>query len=103
MERAPQVFRDGAGSSAQVICAICLGKHPISEVSACNRPTLWNGRPAFSMRIGRRIQSNEGAPICISWQRPSGCSSGDHPERHICSGCGRADHGAFECTLAQTE
>ncbi|KAH9846308.1 hypothetical protein C2E23DRAFT_744365, partial [Lenzites betulinus] len=90
-----------AGSSAQVICAICLGKHPISEVASCNRSKLWNGQPAFSTRIGKRIQSRDGAPLCIGWQRPAGCSSRDHPERHACSGCGGTRHGACDCPLTQ--
>ncbi|EIW59638.1 uncharacterized protein TRAVEDRAFT_122620, partial [Trametes versicolor FP-101664 SS1] len=75
--------------------------HPLSEVSKCNKSRLWNSRPASTSRIGNQIQTSNNAPLCISWQRPSSCSSDDHPKQHICSGCGGTEHGASSCPLAQ--
>ncbi|EIW54666.1 uncharacterized protein TRAVEDRAFT_131111, partial [Trametes versicolor FP-101664 SS1] len=92
-----------AGTSGRVLCAICLGHHPSTEIYKCVKSKLWNGMPAFSARVGKRIQTRKGAPLCIAWQRPNGCASDEHPERHVCSGCGGTDHGASSCALAEKD
>ncbi|OJT05120.1 hypothetical protein TRAPUB_4081 [Trametes pubescens] len=45
-------FRQGADGSALVICAICLGRHPLNEVSKCTLSVTWDGRPAACIRDG---------------------------------------------------
>ncbi|KAI0628845.1 hypothetical protein C8Q77DRAFT_1203212 [Trametes polyzona] len=102
-ERHRRSFRKGATTAARVICAICLGRHSIAKVGLCQSTRLWNGDRARAERVDKRIRLISGGPLCISWQRPAGCSAPDHPERHRCSGCGREGHGASGCPLAEAE
>ncbi|KAI0634904.1 hypothetical protein C8Q77DRAFT_1104688 [Trametes polyzona] len=102
-ERRGRSFRQGATTYARVICAICLGRHSIAKVGLCQKTRLWNGDRARTERIDKRIRLINGGPLCISWQRPAGCTATDHPERHRCSGCAREGHGASGCPLAEAE
>ncbi|KAI0688272.1 hypothetical protein C8T65DRAFT_562868, partial [Cerioporus squamosus] len=83
------------------VCAICLGRHPPSEVARCNAHRTWDGRSARCRRVNGRIQTEDGRVLCTDWQRDRGCSSSSHGERHECSGCGHKDHGAHACPRAQ--
>ncbi|KAF8351021.1 hypothetical protein F5887DRAFT_935570 [Amanita rubescens] len=83
-------------------CAVCLGWHP-HKISECRAVTLWNGKAA-----ARCTKDDEGQlidphrkPICLDWQRTTGCHRGSHPDQHQCSGCGSSRHGAQRCPLAQ--
>ncbi|KAL1948034.1 hypothetical protein VTO73DRAFT_12109 [Trametes versicolor] len=72
--QAGRSFRQGADGSALVVCAICLGRHPVNEVSKCTLSVTWDGHPAACVREGRNINTRRGAPICIDWQRESASS-----------------------------
>lgn len=94
-------FRPRIDESTRVVCAICLGRHPISEVARCNLEQTWDGQPTWCSRNGARIITAEGNTICTDWQREAGCARTGHPERHKCSGCGSAGHGAHGCPRAE--
>ncbi|KAI0365288.1 hypothetical protein BV20DRAFT_954569, partial [Pilatotrama ljubarskyi] len=92
-----------AGTSALVVCAICLGRHTLSDVKRCNAVSTWDGHPTTCTRQGNRIVTHQGLPLCTNWQRDTGCSETGHDERHRCSGCGSDRHGAHRCPRAQKE
>lgn len=98
----PHNFGRGADTPSPSVCAICLGRgHP--EMAKCNSGVFWNGKPSRCRRNARgRVVNPDGTEICLDWQLARGCSSRNHSDRHECSGCGRSDHGAHSCHLAQT-
>lgn len=98
----PTPFRNGASSQSPAACAICLGRH-LHNVRMCASTTTWEGGKVWSRRgdNGRLFSISSGAALCLDWQQPVGCSSNDHPQRHICSGCGKTDHGAQNCPRTQ--
>ena len=92
----PEFFQPGAGSRGGV-CAACLGRHE-HNFSKCEEPRLWDGSASASRKNEHgRLVAASGLPLCFDWQVPRGCSSSGHPDRHRCTGCGRADHGAQGC------
>ncbi|KAH9931465.1 uncharacterized protein B0H18DRAFT_826044, partial [Fomitopsis serialis] len=91
-----------AGRSGGETCAVCLGRHPRTEVGKCRSVTLWSGKKAICRRNSSgQIVSTDGTTICLDWQRPSGCSTTSARHVHKCSGCGLYDHGASTCPLAE--
>jgi hypothetical protein len=95
-------FRPGADSRGGV-CATCLGRHE-HNYGKCDARKLWNGSTAASKKSGLgRLVGEDGLPICYDWQLPVGCQSTMHSERHRCSGCGKASHGAQYCPQAEKE
>lgn len=97
----PASFPRGAHATGPIVCAICLGRRE-HIVSKCTAPVLWNGAPSRCRRSSRgQILNPLGFEICLDWQRSKGCSSRKHPEKHECSGCGLADHGASTCPIAE--
>ena len=95
-----EVFQSGAGPRGGV-CAVCLGRHE-HAFTKCDNTKLWDGSPCASRRNeqGRLVAAN-GLSLCFDWQVPKGCKSSGHLERHLCSGCGGADHGAQGCPRAE--
>ncbi|KAG1793830.1 uncharacterized protein HD556DRAFT_446303 [Suillus plorans] len=91
-------FSRGAGSRGRSACAICLG-HFAHNIQQCDSSNLWDKTtPAHSCRTqDGRIISTNGLPLCYRWQRPGGCTAENHDSAHICSGCGKKDHGAQTC------
>ncbi|KAI0040596.1 hypothetical protein FA95DRAFT_1502600, partial [Auriscalpium vulgare] len=72
------------------------------DFAQCTASTLWNGDKAYVKRNSRhRLVFPDDEPICIDWQRSSGCRSSGHQERHRWSGCGSANHGAARCSRAE--
>ncbi|KAH8074943.1 hypothetical protein BXZ70DRAFT_902721 [Cristinia sonorae] len=83
------------------VCAICLSSTP-HDVSRCNESKLHNGTPAYAFRNKQgRIVDKHHNELCLKWQLPTSCSTKNLTHRHECSGCGRPDHGASQCHLAQ--
>ncbi|KDQ62029.1 hypothetical protein JAAARDRAFT_54071 [Jaapia argillacea MUCL 33604] len=100
-QKSDKDFRSGTGRSGHSACAVCLGRHTHAIVE-CNAERVWNSaHPTISQHINKDLQLRNGKPICIDWQRMSGCSSSRHDARHICSGCGQATHGAQNCPRAE--
>lgn len=95
-------FQVGAGlSGSYSACAVCLSRES-HDVRNCNRTTLWNGKPARVSRTSyNRIANPSGVQLCVAFQTVRGCSSDATSHKHECSGCGRPDHGAQSCPLAQ--
>lgn len=83
------------------VCALCLARgHP--GMSRCTADVLWDGTPTRCWRSADgKIVNPDGVELCFSWQLARGCNSRRHDDRHECSGCGDADHGAQECYLAE--
>ena len=96
----PEVFQSGTGSRGGV-CAVCLGRHE-HFFSKCEMPKLWDGSaPAARKNEQGRFAAASGQRLCFDWQLPRGCTSTAHSDRHRCSGCGSADHGAQNCPQAE--
>ncbi|KAF8165622.1 hypothetical protein B0H34DRAFT_246454 [Crassisporium funariophilum] len=94
-------FQSGTVSHPPGVCAVCLGcfKHNFSR---CNAPLLWDGQKgAASKNNNGRLANSKGLILCFDWQLPNGCTSSSHKEKHICSGCGKGDHGAQMCPRRQ--
>jgi hypothetical protein len=99
-DRGEEPFQLGAGPRGGV-CAICLGLHD-HEYYKCEGPKLWDGSNGAARKVERgRLVGPGGAPLCFDWQLPRGCQSTLHNERHKCSGCGKAGHGAQTCPRAE--
>ncbi|TEB21079.1 hypothetical protein FA13DRAFT_1595328, partial [Coprinellus micaceus] len=88
----------GASGSVFPACAVCLGRHK-HNVRDCRPDTLANGKyPTVSARNEGRLTLKEtDRSLCADSQSADGCSSKRHNERHLCSGCASADHGAQAC------
>lgn len=95
----PEVFQSGTGSRGRV-CAVCLGRHE-HAFAKCDATKLWDGSATAARKTeqGRLVTTNS-LPLCFDWQI-RGCGSASHPERHMCSGCGKANHGAQGCPRAE--
>lgn len=92
----------GTGETRQSVCPICLGREP-HKISLCHATKLWSGGEAHSTRVaGGRIFNKRGLVLCSDWQKPVRCPEVSGKHRHECSGCGKTDHGANGCPLAQT-
>ncbi|KAF8952988.1 hypothetical protein BDZ97DRAFT_1629307, partial [Flammula alnicola] len=90
-----------AGPRASGVCAVCLGRHE-HDFAKCNTPKLWDGQKGDARKNDQgRLVTADGLILCFDWQLPSGCSMSSHPEKHRCSGCGKADHGAQTCPRAE--
>ncbi|KAJ3809889.1 hypothetical protein F5876DRAFT_42981, partial [Lentinula aff. lateritia] len=83
-------------------CHRCLGqdKHDIRH---CSRTSIWNGKRGVACNWNKQGYlkiakgTNAGLELCANWQRPNGCTSCAHPEKHWCSGCTNSSHGASSC------
>jgi hypothetical protein len=97
----PQDFSKGTGRKVHSACAVCLGRNP-HDIPRCDLETTWNGHPTLATRVkGDLILRRDGSLLCVDWQRYAGCTSHRHDNRHLCSGCGQASHGAQNCPRAQ--
>ena len=95
-----EFFQTGAGLRGGV-CAVCLGRHE-HAFSRCEGIKLWDGSTGAAKKNEQgRLIAADGLPLCFDWQVPKGCTSASHPERHRCSGCGKAEHGAQTCPRAE--
>ena len=95
-----EFFRPGAGPRGGV-CAVCLGRHE-HDFGKCEARRLWDGSAGTARKgEGGKLISTSGLPLCFDWQLPAGCQSTYHSDRHRCSGCGKASHGAQTCPRAQ--
>ncbi|KAH7903907.1 hypothetical protein BJ138DRAFT_1019880, partial [Hygrophoropsis aurantiaca] len=84
----------------KLICAICLGRHPHKVIECC-APRTWDKRfDTFCSRFNKAIITKDKQSICSKWQRDEGCTD-RHDDKHLCSGCGAATHGASRCPRAQ--
>ncbi|KAJ6510709.1 hypothetical protein C8R45DRAFT_814654, partial [Mycena sanguinolenta] len=83
-------------------CAICLGRHRHS-IATCASECLWDnsGRTRCTRNGNGQIVTPENQILCVDWQRPDGCPSSSHDQRHECSGCGKKTHGAQACPRAE--
>ena len=91
-----EFFQPGAGPRGGV-CAVCLGRHE-HNFGKCEEPRLWDNSASASRKNEQgRLVAASGLPLCFDWQVSRGCASSSHPDRHRCSGCGKADHGAQGC------
>ncbi|KAF8965574.1 hypothetical protein BDZ97DRAFT_1601663, partial [Flammula alnicola] len=82
-------------------CAVCLGRHS-HAIGECTATRTWNkAHQTLSKRENRQLWTYDGRQLCCEWQKHSGCRSSQHNERHICSGCGQATHGAANCPRAE--
>ncbi|KAH9830051.1 uncharacterized protein C8Q71DRAFT_717584, partial [Rhodofomes roseus] len=82
-------------------CATCLGRHK-HRVFDCDATHTWNKAfEVMSKRSGKDFMLKDGRSLCYDWQRGRGCRSSLHDNRHICSGCGKATHGAQNCPRAE--
>lgn len=89
-------FRRGAGKKLAA-CAVCLGRHP-HNISQCDEARTWDDQfSTLAQRVDKNLVMQDGRSVCMDWQREKGCSSRRHDDRHICSGCGAATHGAQDC------
>jgi hypothetical protein len=81
-------------------CPMCLGRHQ-HNIFKCSADKLWDGKaPTRCTRNHRGFLNNpSGTELCNDWQKPNGCTLATHPNKHECSGCGEASHGAQECPL----
>ena len=96
----PEFFQSGAGPRGGV-CAVCLGRHE-HTFARCEEAKLWDGSVGSARKNEQgRLVAASGFPLCFDWQVPRGCRSTSHPDRHRCSGCGKADHGAQGCPRAE--
>lgn len=97
-----QDFQPGASGKPHSACAVCLGRHP-HPVRDCNASTTWDGtHEVASKRInGDLVLRSNNSRLCLDWQRAQSCPSQKHDNRHRCSGCGDATHGAQHCPRAQ--
>ncbi|KIK52988.1 hypothetical protein GYMLUDRAFT_77645 [Collybiopsis luxurians FD-317 M1] len=83
---------------------LCRDKH---DIRRCTRTTLsggkrdvlcnWNSKGYLEITHG----THAGLELCAEWQRPNGCTSRKHPEKHRCSGCASTLHGAEGCPDGQ--
>lgn len=95
-----QSFRDDDATRVYSACLICLGRHK-HQVNSCTATMLWDGKTRARCkreRNGRSILNPAGQVLCGDWQRSRSCSGTGHI--HECSGCGKLDHGAQSCPLA---
>ncbi|KAH8091367.1 hypothetical protein BXZ70DRAFT_482736 [Cristinia sonorae] len=94
--------RDGTTLiAAGGVCVICLSRRT-HNLSKCNATKLYNGTPAHVHRNKEgRIVDRHNQELCFEWQLAQGCRSKSVSHRHECSGCGRQDHGAILCPLAE--
>jgi hypothetical protein len=81
-------------------CALCLGRHP-HRVSECRATQTWDGKTTYCTRDHKgQLINPRSQTLCLDWQRPRGCTRGDHAARHKCSGCRSKSHGAQTCPCA---
>lgn len=94
-------FRGSTDSRPSGVCASCLGCHKWSYAT-CNTSTLWNRQKGKARKNSQgRLVTADGLILCFDWQLPAGCQMSSHPEKHRCSGCGKSNHGAQSCPLAE--
>ncbi|KAJ3902993.1 hypothetical protein F5879DRAFT_804416 [Lentinula edodes] len=87
-----------------------LNSHAVTDVSdetntifaaACT--SIWNGKRGVACNWNKQGYleiakgTDAGLELCADWQRPNGCTSRAHPEKHRCSGCTNSGHGASSC------
>lgn len=95
-----EFFPSGTGPRGGA-CTVCLGCHK-HTFSKCDGVKLWDGSTGSARKNEQgRLVAASGCPLCFDWQMPRGCSSTNHPNRHRCSGCGKAGHGAQTCSRAE--
>ncbi|KAF8878935.1 hypothetical protein BD779DRAFT_1553147 [Infundibulicybe gibba] len=99
---APGNANDAPQARIYAPCAVCLGRGT-HDVAKCNAKILWDKTtPARCRRDGEgRIINPQGQILCFNFQRKAGCPSRSHDDRHECTGCGKRDHGAARCPLAE--
>ncbi|KZP32497.1 hypothetical protein FIBSPDRAFT_722575, partial [Athelia psychrophila] len=88
------------------VCAVCLGRLPRHDMRSCQALKTWDRKhDTFAKRTtsGHLVAREGNNPLCLDWQRPSGCSTRTHDNRHLCSGCGDVSHGATLCRRAKSE
>jgi hypothetical protein len=94
-------FRNSTGSRPSGVCAVCLGRND-HDFSKCNSARLWDGTKGWARKNEQgRLATPEGLVLCFDWQLPKTCASTTHTEKHLCSGCGEASHGAQKCLRAE--
>jgi len=84
-------------------CAVCLSIEPHKEpVVECARERTWDGKfEAFAKRVLKTLVAcTTNQRLCSRWQRRESCTD-KHVHAHLCSGCGSATHGAFQCPRRQ--
>ncbi|KAJ3806340.1 hypothetical protein F5876DRAFT_21931, partial [Lentinula aff. lateritia] len=83
-------------------CHRCLGRDK-HDVRHCSHTSIWNGKHGVMCHWNKQgfleitDGTNAGQELCADWQRPNGCTSQAHPEKHRCSGCMSTSHGANSC------
>lgn len=83
-------------------CHKCLGRDK-HDIRKCSRTSLANGKREVlcdwnAQRYLEFIKGpHKGLEVCADWQRPNGCTSRNHSEKHRCSGCASTAHGAGGC------
>ena len=97
-----QPFQNGAASNGLYACALCLGRFA-HNVHKCKNQLLWDNKtPTFCRRNAEgRLVNAQGLQLCYDWQRPNGCSNSSKDHIHMCSRCGKLDHGAQNCPRGQ--
>lgn len=94
-------FRD-ANQPRLPRCHRCLGRDK-HDIRRCSRTSLWNGKKdvlcGWNAKGYLEILAGlfAGLELCAEWQRPNGCTSRKHSEKHRCSGCASTNHGADGC------
>lgn len=90
-------FRDSkAAKSVDPMCIIC-GRTG-HRFSACTEETSTKGTQAFAKYSGGNLcRRSNSSQLCIGFNlnNPRRQCKRDHSEQHLCSFCGRADHGAL--------
>ncbi|KAJ6448220.1 hypothetical protein C8R45DRAFT_1134423, partial [Mycena sanguinolenta] len=67
-------------------CAICVGRH-CHSIATCASEHLWDnsGQTRCTRNGNGQIVIPENQILCVDWQRPDGCPSSSHDQRHECS------------------
>ncbi|KAJ7059011.1 hypothetical protein C8F01DRAFT_966118, partial [Mycena amicta] len=68
----------------------------------CIGGPLWDRTLPHCSRNGKsRLINPAGAELCSDFQRPQGCSSRSHDDKHECCGCGSHNHNVQKCPRAE--
>src|SRR5882757_6598805 len=96
----PQQFLQATEKTTFSACVVCLSRAQ-HDVHSCNSNTLWDKTPAYARCNSQNaIADSDNVTLCLDWNCKRFCR-GEHKSKHLCSGCGAADHGAQECDRAE--